>query len=71
MYRKEWSARGLPDYSASASAAPPPPAHCARVYHLCAARDALENIEKSRLKVCTFKDTNDPFELSVFFSKES
>jgi hypothetical protein len=45
-------------------------AHRQRVYHLCEARYAVANIEKSRLKVATFADANDPFELSVFFSRD-
>jgi hypothetical protein len=41
-----------------------------RAYHLCGAAHAVSNIEKSRLKVATFADMNDPFELSVFYSRD-
>jgi hypothetical protein len=41
-----------------------------RVYHLCGAAHAVQNIQKSRLKVVTFVDANDPFELSVFYSRD-
>ena len=41
-----------------------------RVYHLCEAHHAISNIQKSRLKVATFADANDPFELSVFYSRD-
>jgi hypothetical protein len=70
MYRSEWVDRGYPSTCASASAAPPPPDGFVRVYHLCGATYAIENIEKSRLKVATFADANDPFELSVFYSRD-
>jgi hypothetical protein len=70
MYRSEWVDRGYPSTCASASAASPPPDGFARVYHLCEARYAIQNIQKSRLKVATFADANDPFELSVFFSRD-
>jgi hypothetical protein len=50
MYRQQWIDRGLLAHSASATAAPPPPVGFSRVYHLCAAGFALENVEKSRLK---------------------
>jgi hypothetical protein len=69
VYRAEWISRGLPDTSASASAAPPPPPNFSRLFHLCPTIHALENIEKSRVKISTFKDANDPFELSIFFSR--
>ena len=70
MYRSEWVDRGYPSTRASASAAPPPPDGLCRVYHLCAAHHAIENLQKSRLKVATFADANDPFELSVFYSRD-
>jgi hypothetical protein len=70
MYRSEWVDRGYPSTCASASAAPPPPDGFVRVYHLCEAIYAIENIQKSRLKVATFSDANDPFELSVFYSRD-
>lgn len=70
MYRSEWVDRGYPSTCASASAAPPPPDGFVRVYHLCEATYALENIQKRRLKVATFADANDPFELSVFYSRD-
>ncbi|MTV16749.1 MULTISPECIES: DUF2971 domain-containing protein [Bradyrhizobium] len=70
MYRSEWVDRGYPSACASASAAPPPPDGFLRVYHLCEARYAIANVENSRLKVATFADANDPFELSVFFSRD-
>src|SRR5665213_140541 len=70
MYRSEWVDRGYPSTCASASAAPPPPDGFVRVYHLSEARFAIENIQKSRLKVATFADANDPFELSVFYSRD-
>ncbi|MBP0945811.1 DUF2971 domain-containing protein [Pseudomonas alliivorans] len=34
-----------------------------RVYHFCEAKYGLENIRKRRIKVSTFDDLNDPFEL--------
>jgi Protein of unknown function (DUF2971) len=34
-----------------------------RLYHLCPANHALQNLERKRLKVATFEDLNDPFEL--------
>lgn len=34
-----------------------------RVYHFCPRIYALQNLQKSRLKVATFDDLNDPFEL--------
>jgi hypothetical protein len=71
MYRLEWVNRGYPSTCASASAAPPPPNGFARVYHLCEATYAVANIEKSRLKIATFADANDPFELSVFYSRDA
>jgi hypothetical protein len=70
MYRSEWVDRGYPSTCASASAAPPPPDGFVRVYHLCEARYAIADIEKSRLKVATFADANDPFELSVFYARD-
>ena len=70
MYRSEWVDRGYPSTCASASAAPPPTDGFVRVYHLCEARYAIVNIQKSRLKVATFADANDPFELSVFYSRD-
>ncbi|MHC2614861.1 hypothetical protein [Bradyrhizobium diazoefficiens] len=70
MYRSEWVDRGYPSTCASASAAPPPPDGFVRVYHLCEAGYAVANIEKNRLKVATFADANDPFELSVFYSRD-
>jgi len=70
MYRSERVDRGYPSTCASASAAPPPPDGFVRVYHLCEARYAIANIEKSRLKVATFADANDPFELSVFYARD-
>jgi hypothetical protein len=70
MYRSEWVDRGYPSTCASASAAPAPPDGFVRVYHLCEATYAIENIQKSRLKVATFADANDPFELSVFYSRD-
>lgn len=70
MYRSEWADRGYPSTCASASAAPPPPDGFVRVYHLCKATYAIENLQKSRLKVATFADVNDPFELSVFYSRD-
>jgi hypothetical protein len=71
VYRNEWIDRGLPAHSASARAAPPAPAGFSRAYHLCEARYALENLSKSRLKVSTFRDSNDPFELSAFYSRDA
>jgi hypothetical protein len=41
-----------------------------RVYHLCEAAYAVGNIQKGRLKAATFTDANDPFELSVFYSRD-
>jgi len=70
LYRAEWISRGLSGAAASATAAPPPPPNFTRLYHLCGAAHALENIQKSRLKVSTFRESNDPFELSVFFSTD-
>jgi len=69
LYRRQWLARGYADPRASEVAAPPPAKGFHRVYHLCKAQHAIENIESSRLKVATFKDCNDPFELSIFYSK--
>lgn len=42
-----------------------------RVYHFCDERYGLENIEKSRLKVATIMDLNDPFELLGYSSSDS
>lgn len=70
MYRNDWVDRGYPSTCASASAAPPPPDGFVRVYHLCEAAYAAANIERARLKVATFADANDPFELSVFYSRD-
>lgn len=70
MYRSEWVDRGYPSTCASASAAPPPRDGFVRVYHLCEAVHAVGNIQKGRLKVATFADANDPFELSVFYSRD-
>jgi hypothetical protein len=63
-------ARGYPGDQASAAAAPPPPDSFTRVYHFSGAAFAFDNIQKRRLKVATLKDTNDPFELSVFLSTD-
>jgi hypothetical protein len=65
MYGSEWST------CASSSAAPPPADGFVRVYHLCEAAHAVTNIQRSRLKVATFADANDPFELSVFYARDS
>ena len=70
MYRKDWVKRGYPSHRASAIAAPPPPRGFARVYHLSRADHAIDNIKKGRLKAATFSDSNDPFELSVFFAQK-
>jgi hypothetical protein len=69
--RDAWIKRGYPALSGSAIAAPPPREGFTRLYHLCPAHHALDNVRKRRLKVATFKDANDPFELSVFFSKDA
>lgn len=37
-----------------------------RLYHFLSAKDALSDLELSRLKISTFKDVNDPFDLSPF-----
>lgn len=42
-----------------------------RVYHFCNEKYGLENIEKSRLKVATIMDLNDPFEMMCFSSRDS
>jgi hypothetical protein len=68
--RDAWIKRGYPAHSGSAVAAPPPREGFTRLYHLCPAHHALDNIRKSRLKIATFKDANDPFELSNFFSND-
>jgi hypothetical protein len=42
-----------------------------RVYHFCNEKYGLENIKKSRLKVATIMDLNDPFEMLCYSSKDS
>ncbi|AZO87089.1 hypothetical protein BOO88_19505 [Stutzerimonas stutzeri] len=42
-----------------------------RVYHFCNHKYGLENIEKSRLKVATIMDLNDPFEMLCYSSRDS
>lgn len=37
-----------------------------RVYHFLSARWGLDDLGKKRLKIATFDDLNDPFELFVF-----
>ncbi|MNP43042.1 hypothetical protein D3C76_1368400 [compost metagenome] len=41
-----------------------------RVYHFCDEKFGLENIEKSRLKVATIMDLNDPFEMVCYSSPD-
>ncbi|WP_162934965.1 DUF2971 domain-containing protein [Pseudomonas cavernae] len=41
-----------------------------RVYHFCNEEFGLQNIEKSRLKVATILDLNDPFELLAYSSPD-
>lgn len=41
-----------------------------RVYHFCNEKFGLENIEKSRLKVATIMDLNDPFEMICYSSPD-
>lgn len=41
-----------------------------RVYHFCNQEYGLQNIEKSRLKVATVMDLNDPFEMMCYSSSE-
>lgn len=48
---------------ASAWVTPPPPSHLIRLYHLISWDHALNNLEHGRLKVSSFSDSNDPFEL--------
>ena len=41
-----------------------------RVYHFCDEKFGLENLEKSRLKVATIMDLNDPFEMVCYSSPD-
>ncbi|AZV26941.1 hypothetical protein CT157_13300 [Pseudomonas syringae] len=41
-----------------------------RVYHFCNQEFGLQNLEKSRLKVATVMDLNDPFEMMCYSSSE-
>lgn len=62
-FRGLWKAAGYHDGCGSAAVVPPPPPHLIRVYHLTSAEHAISNIGLGRLKVSTFSDLNDPFEL--------
>jgi hypothetical protein len=63
-WSKDWIAYGYKDpIMASAWVTPPPPRHLIRLYHLTSEKHALDDLRKSRLKVSTFSDSNDPFEL--------
>jgi hypothetical protein len=62
-WSKDWAARGYKEPMASAWVTPPPPPQLVRLYHLATWDNALSNIERGRLKVSTFSDSNDPFEL--------
>ena len=64
-YRRkaEWERLGYDPEIGSAIATLPPPIEFLRVFHLTTAEFAISDIAFSRLKVATFADLNDPFEL--------
>ncbi len=69
--RNLWIASGYKSDMASAIAgAPPTDQGTIRLYNLNKTEHALNNIENSRLKVSTFQDLNDPFELLAANFKE-
>jgi hypothetical protein len=62
-WSKDWGARGYKEPMASAWVTPPPPSNLIRLYHLTSWQHGLEDLRFERLKVSTFSDSNDPFEL--------
>lgn len=69
-YTKEWKAAGYQDGMGSASFLPAPPKGFNRLYYFTSAKHGIRNVERCRLKVARFSDTNDPFELMGLMLRE-
>ena len=70
--RKKWiDARYKSDMGSAIASLPPTNHGMIRLYNLSKAEHALSNLENSRIKISTFNDLNDPFELLAANFKES
>ncbi|HBP0149879.1 TPA: DUF2971 domain-containing protein [Pseudomonas aeruginosa] len=70
--REKWTNAGYkPDMGSAVASLPPTNHEMIRLYNLNKAEHALSNLENSRIKISTFNDLNDPFELLAANFKES